>query len=529
MDEGPRILVADDEPKIGSLLERQLAREGYRVEVCTDGNEALAATLARPPDLLLTDLRMPGLDGLSLARGARAAHPDLPVVLMTAYSSRETAVQAFHDGISDYIEKPFSFLDLAAKISRILENRRLTLENMRLVEELRVKNAELHQHRERLALRVQETETDLTAAHGALARRLRDMEILREITQMTSLVHEAPELLQLACRLVRDKMGVDAAAFLHDPEGRTLNVRALAGAGARRAPGDALPADAGLLGRALGGGTSFRLDSAREDTRLSRHEREILGDGPLLVVPIRGKDAAAGLLAVGRPPGAETFAPEEQNLLSLIAHDLGVALESAHLFESNEARWIGVLMALVTAMEARDAYLERHSERVSNWARRMAEALSLPTEDRAALEIGARLHDVGKVGIEDAILRKPGRLDETEMGAMRKHPDIGHQILRSVERQEAAKRIIRHHHERWDGTGYPERLAADRIPFLTQIVSLADAFDAMTSPRPYRDALPREEALRRIRSCSGSQFNPFLVAVFADIADGARLQREEAP
>jgi response regulator RpfG family c-di-GMP phosphodiesterase len=529
MGDKPRILVVDDEPQIRRLLRGLLEREGYLVEVCADGNEALAVVLARPPDLLITDLKMPGLDGLTLARSVHAASPSLPVMLMTAYSSHQTAVQAIHEGITDYIEKPFSPTDFTASVGRIIRNVLLARENAGLLDELRLKNAELDQHRERLTVEVRAAETDLSAANEALARRLRDLEILREINQMTSLVHDAPGLLQLSCRLVRDKMGVDAAIFTHEPETATQTLRGFAGSSASAARGDTLPSDSGLLGRAILGGSPLLIPSALEDARLTRTERVILGDGPLLIVPIRGKDRSAGLLCVSRAPGQAPFAPEEQSLLALIAHDLGIALENLRLFALSETAWINALAGLVSSMETRHLWLQRHSDRVRAWSERIAESLGLPAGDREALDTGARLHDLGKVGIADSILLKPGRLDDGEMGEMRRHPVIGDLIVRKVAGLNAAQPVIRHHHERWDGSGYPDGLVAHAIPLLSQIVSLADAFDAMTSPRPYRGPLPFEEALHRVRACSGTQFNPFLVAVFADIARGTPPSPEIDP
>jgi HD-GYP domain-containing protein (c-di-GMP phosphodiesterase class II) len=169
---------------------------------------------------------------------------------------------------------------------------------------------------------------------------------------------------------------------------------------------------------------------------------------------------------------------------------------------------------LIDAIEMKDSYTRGHCRRVRDLARRIALSLGLAGEPAAALEIGALLHDVGKIVIPEPLLRKRGRLDDLEVKRLRRHTVMGEGILTAVELFAPALKIVRHHHERFDGAGYPDGLRGERIDLSARIVALSDAFDAMTTERPYRDALPLETALAELARGRASQFDPLLVDLF---------------
>jgi HD-GYP domain-containing protein (c-di-GMP phosphodiesterase class II)/NAD(P)-dependent dehydrogenase (short-subunit alcohol dehydrogenase family) len=175
--------------------------------------------------------------------------------------------------------------------------------------------------------------------------------------------------------------------------------------------------------------------------------------------------------------------------------------------------------ALSNAVEARDAYTGKHAERVTAYGIALARAVGLDTDRMPDLEFGFLLHDVGKVGVPDAILFKPGSLDESEFALIAQHPVIGSEILRDVEFLGDGKLVVRHHHERWDGTGYPDRLAGEAIPLAARVFAVADALDALTTDRPYRRGTRFARARDEIRSHAGSQFDPGVVAALETIPD----------
>jgi HD-GYP domain-containing protein (c-di-GMP phosphodiesterase class II) len=183
-----------------------------------------------------------------------------------------------------------------------------------------------------------------------------------------------------------------------------------------------------------------------------------------------------------------------------------------------------VLQGLVIAVDTKDRYTKRHSEDVARYADFIADRLGVGPELRRAIHISGLLHDVGKIGIPDAVLHKPAKLTAEEYGAFQQHVALGDLIVRDLPNIDLVRAGIRYHHERWDGRGYLDELAGVEIPLIARILAVADAFSAMTTTRPYRKALPVEEALRRLEDAAGSQLEERLVRVFVD-----GLQSAEQP
>jgi ribonuclease P protein subunit RPR2 len=175
--------------------------------------------------------------------------------------------------------------------------------------------------------------------------------------------------------------------------------------------------------------------------------------------------------------------------------------------------------ALASAVEARDAYTGRHAERVAAYGLAIGAVYGMPLSDEPQIEFGFLLHDVGKVAVPDAILFKPGPLTAAERLVMQQHPVTGSEIVREIDFLGAARDVIRSHHERWDGSGYPDGLAGEAIPVSARIFAVADTFDALTTERPYRHASPIAEARAMIEHSSGSHFDPDVIVAFRELAD----------
>ncbi|TML55167.1 MAG: HD-GYP domain-containing protein [Actinobacteria bacterium] len=179
---------------------------------------------------------------------------------------------------------------------------------------------------------------------------------------------------------------------------------------------------------------------------------------------------------------------------------------------------MAMLSILSRAIEARDEYTRGHSSRVTAIAESIALRLGWDEERLDLLQLGGPLHDVGKLAISDDVLRKPGRLDDDELAPIRQHPRLGARILLRLSAFRGALPYVLYHHERWDGNGYPTGRAGEEIPLEARVLAVADAFDAMTSDRPYRSALSRDEALAEVERCSGSQFDPEIVRIFLELS-----------
>jgi putative nucleotidyltransferase with HDIG domain len=176
-----------------------------------------------------------------------------------------------------------------------------------------------------------------------------------------------------------------------------------------------------------------------------------------------------------------------------------------------------MLSMLSRAIEARDPYTQGHSARVTKLAEAVARRLGWNEERLASLRIGGPLHDIGKLGVSDDVLGKKARLDEDEFAQIREHPKIGARLLLRVAAFREALPYVLYHHERWDGEGYPSGRAGEEIPVEARVLAIADAFDAMTSDRPYRQALTREQALAEVERCAGTQFDPEIARIFLEV------------
>jgi putative nucleotidyltransferase with HDIG domain len=236
----------------------------------------------------------------------------------------------------------------------------------------------------------------------------------------------------------------------------------------------------------------------------------------LLAVPLMRQEQVLGcLFAIDKNSGE--FDTVDSKLLNSIANESAIYLENAMLFDDVRGLMMGLLHSLTSAVDAKDAYTCGHSERVALLSRYLAQQAGLNEQQVDRIYMAGLLHDVGKIGVPEAVLRKTGKLTDEEFAEIKKHPEIGARILRDIKQIEDIIPGVLHHHERYDGKGYPAGLAGENIPMMGRIICLADCFDAMTSSRTYRKALPLEVALTEIRRCSGTQFDPVLSDAFLRI------------
>jgi putative nucleotidyltransferase with HDIG domain len=229
---------------------------------------------------------------------------------------------------------------------------------------------------------------------------------------------------------------------------------------------------------------------------------------------LRSPRRRLGVMHLDRGIGQEQFTEEEFYLADAIAASVSTGIECAQLVSQQREQNLHMVTALAQAVELRDQYTGGHTQRVTTYALFLAEELQLCPQDQHLLRIGTPLHDIGKIGINDAILRKPGRLTVPEFEHMKLHTVQGAKILETIPDFSTLIPIVRHHHERWNGQGYPDGLASDRISPLARVVAVADAFDAMTSDRPYRPALSVEQAYSELIAQAGNHFDPEYVAAF---------------
>ena len=234
----------------------------------------------------------------------------------------------------------------------------------------------------------------------------------------------------------------------------------------------------------------------------------------VMCVPLRTTDQILGVLYVDSLSGAGRFDESDLELLAAIGNQAGVAMHRMRLMGDLQRLLLDTIRAIAATIDARDGYTHRHSERVAALTGQLAAEMGLSDAERQTAELSALLHDVGKIAVPDSILNKPGRLTAEEFTEMQKHPAHGARILRNIQSPTVDAVIpgVQSHHERWDGTGYPDHLKADAIPFLARLLGVADFYDALTSERSYRPALPAVDAIGLVEKGSGTHFDPAVVA-----------------
>jgi putative nucleotidyltransferase with HDIG domain len=486
------ILVVDDDTSSCETLSDILELEGYAVLTARTGAAAEAIIRSRQVDAALLDLRLPDRSGLEVLRFVKDVSPDTEVLIISGYPSLVSAIKAMRYGAFGYILKPVNVDDVLSGIKRALERQRMA-------QDLRRANAE---NRER----VQELELLLETAR-VVSSRLDLTEVLH------TLAEQMVQRLQVTlCRI-----------WVLDDDRAHLTIRAAFPA--REVPwehgvGGTLSLD--LLpnyGRVVEDGEVVLL---RGDDPQPLSETEVAlakGAASALLVPMMVKERIVGVVTLLEARGWERspFTQAKVALCHAMASGAAIAIENALLFAAREKAHLATLAALVSALDARERETQAHSSRVQQYALRLAREMGTPEAGLQAIAAGALLHDIGKIGIPDAILLKPGTLSEGEWEEMRRHPQIGGEILRDLKHLEAAGEIVLAHQERWDGSGYPRGLAESAIPLGARIFAVADALDAMTSDRPYRERTTFSLAREEIARCAGTQFDPEVVAAFLRI------------
>jgi len=470
-----RILVVDDDPDVVELCRRILTSDGYLVKGATSGQEALEMAKREPFDLLLVDVMMPGMDGIEVYRSIRGMAPEVAGVIITAYGSLEGAVEAIRLGFSGFVTKPFSPEALALAVGQALARRRLERENARL----------------------------------------RALIPLFELSRAFMGITELEELLNRVVQVAREETGADRASLmLLEDGGLTIE----AAAGLQRG----LAAEEGLAALAMERGEALLLDG---EGPLEPRIREAMGGevSSALCVPLRVKGRLIGVLSLAKL-GGPPFTQVDLEMASILSGQAAIAIENARLFKELREGFTGVIAALATAIDAKDSRTRGHSERVARYAAEIARELGLGPHEVEFIRYAGLLHDIGKIGVSKQTLHKPDVLDVEEWEVLRAHPVIGAKILEPIPLLKEIVPMVRHHHEHYDGTGYPDRLAGEAIPLGARILGVADAFD----PRPYSPAMPLEQAIALLRKGAGKQWDPEVVGALLKVLERERLGPLEA-
>ncbi|MBI4956393.1 MAG: response regulator [Myxococcales bacterium] len=474
--ERARLLVVDDEESIRDMLAEFLTLEGYLVRTAPDGLDALRLLAVTPAEVVLTDLKMPRMGGIELLDELRRTAPRTLAIIMTGFGTVETAIHAMKRGAYDYILKPFKLGEVLHVIQRALDKKRMEAENIRL--------------REALSLyKVSE------AISGSLS------------------LDQVMDTVVTAC--LQELKADFVSAWLEDGEGGLFERE-------RRLSDDPRAAELG----ALEPRTVLRRLQSDEPVLLRGEavgplfaEGSVALPSSFAAVPLRVNSRTIGFIAAASAQGE--LEEGQRKVLSIIAARAAAAIENARLFGDLQATFQQTIQGLASAIDKMDRYTAGHSGRVASYAVYLATRLGLPPEEIEVVRQSALMHDIGKIGCV-LNLNKPGKLTADEYEVFKRHPGFGKDILDPIRFLHPLIPGVHLHHERFDGRGYPLRLEGRNIPLIARIISVADTYDAMTSDRSYRRALPHEVAVAEITRCSGTQFDPDMAGLFIEGLDAYR-------
>ena len=355
---------------------------------------------------------------------------------------------------------------------------------------------------------------------------------LHKVSEILSRASSVEALFDSIVSAILEVSGGDRAAILMRPrDGSTDDVTMVAVRTKDGKASGAVTLSRTVVNDVIEKGISVFTDDALADERYVGGESIVRQRiRSVMCAPMRTTDQILGVLYVDSQMARE-FNEAELELLAAVGNQAGIALHRARLMEEVERLFFDVMKAIASLIDAKDGYTHKHSERVAQFGVRLARHLGFDADSRAVVELSGLLHDVGKIGVPDAILNKPGKLTDDEFKQMRLHTVHGARILSQIQSERVVNILpgVKYHHERWDGNGYPEGLKGEEIPLLGRVLGVADFLDALTSDRSYRKALTLEEAVAMVKQLDGQAFDPAVVKAAVELHEKGELALPSEP
>jgi response regulator RpfG family c-di-GMP phosphodiesterase len=325
----------------------------------------------------------------------------------------------------------------------------------------------------------------------------------------------AQSVVEVACKLIHSDTG---SLMLIDKNDNDLYIAASRGIPTNIAKHTRMKIGEGVAGRVAHTGKPIFVEDIETDVRFLRSNVvERYTSKSFISVPLRVKNRVAGVLNINAPEISTKLEDRDVRLLTILADQAAMTLENIELYNNLQDFYFEMVQTLARVIDAKDSYTHDHADRARHYAKLIAVRMHLPQAIVRHIEYAALMHDIGKIGIEESILKKPGKLSPEEIEIIKKHPSIGNKIIAPVTFLSPIAPMVLYHQEWYNGQGYPEGLAGEEIPLGARIVSVIDAYDAMTSDRPYRKALSNDIAISELRKGAGTQFDPDIVDIFIDI------------
>ncbi|MCL2799606.1 MAG: GAF domain-containing protein [Endomicrobia bacterium] len=334
-------------------------------------------------------------------------------------------------------------------------------------------------------------------------------------TDIISKEELAESVIDVSCKLIHSDAG---SLMLINQDNNELYIAASRGLPPDVVSSVKMKIGQGIAGRVAQTGKPIFVEDIESDIRFLRpNTGDRYHSKSFISVPLRVKNRVVGVLNINAPREIKSFEDRDVRLLTILADQAAMTLENIELYNNLQNFYFEMIQTLARAIDAKDSYTFDHADRARRYAKLIAERMHLPQAIVRHVEYAALMHDIGKIGIEDTILRKPGKLTPDEIEIIKKHPVIGNKIISPVTFLSPVAPMVLYHQEWYDGNGYPEGLRGEEIPLGSRIVAAIDAYDAMTSDRPYRKALPKEYAISELVRGAGTQFDPNVVEVFVNI------------
>jgi len=484
MISGTKILLVDDNAEIIEILEDFFTLNNCEVQKAFTGREALEILDTKDFEVIILDVKLPDINGISLLDTIKENKPTTSVIMATGYYDPNFVVEAMKKGASDFLLKPFELDKLMLVMMRVLRERNLLIEKETILHNL-------------------EDKKKIEVLNRELQKKIRELTTMYHISNQFNAINIYDDVYEKMIKMVREILDVKSCGYyIADNDSKELVLYS----GFMNHDDDELVS-----------GHKIKMieEIMNSNNALKRH---IIKDSKVYLPLVIKGEPLGYIVAEANVNGKRNSRLESDAfILSLISEKASTHIENRMLYESLFESVLHTLKSLIIAINKRDLYTEGHCKRVTEMSLMLGERMGISEYEKDVIKVVGPIHDLGKIGIPDSILLKPAKLTDEEYTVMKSHSIFGEEIMNRFEILSSEARIIRHHHERYDGGGYPDHLSAEEIPVCSRIIAVSDAYDAMITNRPYRNAATLDEIAAEIQRCKGSQFDPPIADHFADI------------
>ena len=483
MIDGSNILLVDDNADIINALSDFLTLNGCNVFTAPTGKKAIEILRRNNIEVVVLDVRLPDMNGIALLDTIKVDNPTIAVVIVTGYYNPNYVVESMKKGASDFLIKPFEFDKLVLVLIRALKERALLIEKENIFQSI-------------------EDKKKIELLNRELQKKIKELTTMYHISNQFNSLNLFTDVYEKMLNIIYDVLDVKSCGYyLFDSKNKELIL---------------YKEKTGNNGHAM----NDRVPASEDFLELIHTPKKYIMKDSQLFLPIIIKGEYIGFIVVNSRKNVsktDNHSDSDIFLLKLVAEKASTQIENRMLYESLFENVFQTLTSLIAAINKRDLYTESHCKRVTDSSLALADQVGMADYEKDVLRVVGPIHDLGKIGIPDAILLKPGALSDEEYYLMKCHSEFGEEIVSRFEILSNEAKIIRSHHERYDGKGYPDALSKEDIPVCSRILAVCDTFDAMTTNRPYRNALKKEQALNEIARCKGSQFDPYIADHFIEM------------